>query len=563
MAVVTYDNGRVVPLSGAGIFNTCALHGLSNCQNTSAAGKAAVVPWANSATEEEQAARFEELKVAVGEIVAQKVADRSEDITFLAAQKRGLLTNMKQSTSNAVEQQHSKDAVVRSQPPGHAVRTFLSDTQMKLSKTLLTAQEDMKAGHEVVPKILGDIRAQAKDMTTGWKARVVGVAGEDHSSISFTVTSPHGSVTYPVTLRAGEIMDESPLPYDVPLPHDGKLRWYHRTVCACRKFLVLGHPCQHAAFCLLLLRHWVDEFNEANKGRRVLKMSPARWDWRGVKFYHEEYHLERIKLQCSGGTVPVHVPENIRRVQLFPPNIKHPVSRRKVRRMIVAPKTKKSSDNAEQDKPVRSVPAGSSLSLSDQFDSLVGLGAGPLPAAPLLSSALAEWKPGSVCHGCGQPGHNIKRCIHKTTPYVVKYYTGLKKLLTLPTLDDEAWKTLNAKPWDVSEVAGPSLTCPGAPLPPSPGELIRQRWVSLQERVEQALARNDDESGDGDDTPDDSDSDGDDSDGVGGDSVGSEGGDEEVHLSPERQRQRVESIPRQQADAARRSVAEMFRMGGK
>ena len=237
---MTYDNGRVVPLSGAGIFITCALHGLSNCGTHSATSKATVVPWANSATEDEQAARFEELKEAVGDVIAQKVADRSDDITFPAAQKKGLLTNMRQSTSNAVEQQHSKDQVVRSLPPGHAVRTFLSDTQTKISKTLLTAQADMKAGHEVVPKILGDIRTQAKDMMSGWKAKVVGVAGEDQSSISFTVTSPHGSLTYPVTLRAGEVMDdESHLPYDVPLPLDGKLRWYHRTVCACRKFLVV------------------------------------------------------------------------------------------------------------------------------------------------------------------------------------------------------------------------------------------------------------------------------------------------------------------------------------
>ena len=122
---MTHDDGRVVPLPGAGVFLTCAIHGIANCGNHSAAGKGAVVEYANSATEEEQVVRFQALKKVVGEVTAQKVADRSDEITFLAAQRRGVLTNLKQVSSNTVEQQHSQDLLIRNRAPAHATRQFI------------------------------------------------------------------------------------------------------------------------------------------------------------------------------------------------------------------------------------------------------------------------------------------------------------------------------------------------------------------------------------------------------------------------------------------------------
>ena len=168
-------------------YGCCSLHGMGNAGSNSAAARVAVVPWANSSTDEELAFRDEEVKKAVGNSVAEELFKRKDEICFLSHRRcRGLLTNLRHSTTNPSEQHHSKDGEVRHLPHDIALLKYLDDLHTKLSQTRQEADHDTGRGFEVVPWVLEEMKDTAKDMVDKWKVALLSVGGGRFTTPTFS-----------------------------------------------------------------------------------------------------------------------------------------------------------------------------------------------------------------------------------------------------------------------------------------------------------------------------------------------------------------------------------------
>ena len=484
------------------IFALCCIHGLANCGTTSAQAREVVAKWARAGTHQEQAHHLEKLRQVAGDAVADKVQQRWKDMSFLGYMELGAETNMGTVSSNAVEQQFSKDGEMRAVDPYLATKMYLDNSIEALTQLGLKLARDKQTfnGHaEIVPAVGDAVVERAKVKRAKWQTRLLGVAGEAQDELTFKVWND--SADYKVILRAGDRPRGPQEPFELPLAEGEEMRWHQRGVCGCYHTRGRGHPCDHVGQCLVFLGHHVGLYNSAHRADgRLLVAPPKMWYIYLKKWYHPESHLDRIARSIEGIRAVVPATGDLTGVQLVFWNIKQH-SKRKVRRMHKgearrAPTGHGAGTNGDGG-------AGSELPMPEGWGNAED---GLNKETDENNAGGNEQKKGAVkkCSGCGQVGHDSRTCVDKE-PYLMIANSGLvKRLAKLRRLPPQTWdalQTLPGAPAYDGDGDGDSLDFDDIPPPPSPGftdegmhayrghvtGMTLRAWFDLQESVRRTL----------------------------------------------------------------------------
>ena len=266
-ATVIAEGRFTYKLKGAGAVLSCGLHNLKNSGCATEAAKMAVRPFYDAATEDEQRRAFEVFKQKVPGEAAEYVWEHREDTTCLGARRFGVLCNHRLVYTTAVEQQHSKDGEIRNGGSTAVIGRVLADTGAKLSQLRLQAEADIKRGYEVVPGVVEEVIARARLMANeGWTGRLVDVLVD--TVFKVVVRSPHGAHSFEVTISADGTAPDGLTDHDVPLTPEGLCLFVHCLVCPCGAVYSDGFPCRHSSFALALIREFINEYNERQRGEK-------------------------------------------------------------------------------------------------------------------------------------------------------------------------------------------------------------------------------------------------------------------------------------------------------